>query len=160
MVKRAPVTVVQARPVCPGRYIVLVDGEVAAVEEAFAQGKAVAGETLVDELFLANPHPSLPSGLRQAAALERLAPVGVVETTAVASALLAADAGLKCAPVALVVIRLAVGMAGKSFVILAGELPDVEAAVDAAAAVARGHGRLVETTVLANPDPAVEAFLV
>jgi microcompartment protein CcmL/EutN len=160
MVKRAPVAVVQARPVCPGRYIVLVEGEVASVEESLARGREVAGDTLVDSLFLANPHPSLPTGLRQSTKAASLAPVGVVETTAVASAILAADAGLKCAPVELILIRLAVGMAGKSFVVLSGDLPDVEASVAAAAAVAREHGRLVETTILANPDSMIEAFLV
>ena len=160
MVKRAPVVVVQARPVCPGRYIILIEGEVAAVEEALATGREVTGETLVDSLFLANPHPSLPTGLRQATKPESLSPVGVVETTAVASAILAADAGLKAAPVELIVIRLAVGMAGKSFVIFSGGLADVEASVGAAAAVAKEHKRLVETTVLANPDAAIEPFLV
>lgn len=159
MVKRAPVVVIQARPVCPGRYIVLIEGEVAAVEESFAEGRAVAGDTLVDSLFLANPHPSLPRSLRQAIKAETLAPVGVVETTAVASAILAADAGLKCAPVELLVIRLAVGMGGKSFVVFSGTLADVEASVGAAAAVAGEHGRLVETTILANPDSQIEGFL-
>jgi microcompartment protein CcmL/EutN len=159
MVKRAPVAVLMARPVCPGRYIVLVEGEVAAVEESFAEGRAVAGDTLVDSLFLANPHPALPRTLRQSVKAERLSPVGVVETTAVASAILAADAGLKCAPVELLVIRLAVGMAGKSFVVFSGAHADVEASVGAAAAVAQEHGRLVETTILANPDAQVEGFL-
>lgn len=160
MVKRAPVTVVMARPVCPGRYIILVDGEVAAVEEAFDTGREVAGETLVDSLRLANPHPSLPETLRHSIKPAALSPVGVVETTAVASAILAADAGMKAAPVELIVVRLAVGMAGKSFVVFSGALPDVEASVEAAACVAREHKRLVETTILANPDPMVEGFLV
>ena len=160
MAKRAPVSVLQARPVCPGRYIVLIEGEVAPVEESFATGLAVAGETLVDSLILANPHRSLPGALRHSAKPDVFAPVGVVETTAVASALLAADAGCKAAPVDLIVVRLSIGMAGKSFVVFSGELPDVEASVEAGADIAREHGRLVETTILANPDAAVEPFLV
>jgi microcompartment protein CcmL/EutN len=160
MVKRAPVTVLQARPVCPGRFIVLIEGEVAAVEESMAAGRAVAGDNLVDSLFLANPHPSLPTGLRSTVKPEAFSPVGVIETTAVASALLAADAGCKAAPVELIAVRLAVGMAGKSFVIFSGQLPDVEAAVAAGAKTATEHKMLVETVILANPDAAVEAFLI
>jgi len=160
MAKKAPVSVLQARPVCPGRYIVLIEGEVAAVEESFEAGTQTAGDTLVDTLILANPHPSLPTALRLSEAGEVFAPVGVVETAAVASALLAADAGCKAARVDLIVVRLAIGMAGKSFVVFSGELPDIEASVSAGAAVAREHGRLVETTILANPDRAVEPFLV
>lgn len=160
MAKKAPVNILQARPVCPGRYIVLIEGEVAAVRESFEAGMDVAGDTLVDTLLLANPHPSLPTALRLSNAPEVLAPIGVVETNAVASALLAADAGCKAAPVDLIVVRLAIAMAGKSFVVFSGELPDIEASVEAGAAVAREHGRLVETTILANPDRALELFLV
>ncbi len=160
MAKRAPVNVLQARPVCPGRYIVLIEGDVAAVRESFETGLAVAADTIVDTLLLANPHQALPTALRLSSKPPRLEPVGVVETTAIASALLAADAGCKAAPVDLIVVRLAVGMAGKSFCIFSGTLPDVQAAVDAAAAVASEHSRLVETTILANPDPLVESFLV
>lgn len=160
MVKRAPVTVLQARPVCPGRYIVLIEGEVAAVEESFEVGCAVAGDTVVDTLILANPHRALPSALSHSAKSEVFAPVGVIETTAVASALLAADAGCKAAPVDLIVLKLSIGMAGKSFVVFCGELPDIEASVEAGAAIAAEHDKLVETTILANPDAAVEPFLV
>jgi len=159
MVKRAPVAVLQARPVCPGRFIVLVEGEVAAVEESMAAGREVAGDNLVDSLFLANPHPSLPTAMRASSKPAVFSPIGVVETTAVASALLAADAGCKAAPVELVLVRLAVGMAGKSFVVFSGILPDIEASIAAAAAVAAEHNRLVETVILANPDPAIETFI-
>ena len=160
MAKRAPVNVLQARPVCPGRYIVLIEGEVAAVRESLDTGLQTAAEDVIDSLFLPNPHPSLPSVLRLSERPEVFSPVGVVETNAVASALLAADAGCKAAPVELIVVRLAIAMAGKSFVIFSGVLPDIEASVDAGATVAREHDRLVETTILANPDLAVEAFLI
>lgn len=160
MVKRAPVTVLQARPVCPGRYIVLVEGEVAAVDESMKSGLACAQGTVVDSLFLPNPHPALPSTLRSSAGAETSAPLGVIETTSVASALVAADAGCKAAPVELAAVRLAVGMAGKSFVIYSGDLSDVEASVEAGAAVARTRDKLVETVVIANPDPVVNPFIV
>ena len=162
MVKRAPVTVLQGRPVCPGRYIILIEGEVGPVEESFALGCELARreDGLVDSLFLANPHPALPTVLRTSVKPEAFSPVGVIETTAIASALLAADAGCKAAPVELILVRLAVGMAGKSFVVFSGVLPDVEASVSAGAAIATAHNRLVETVILANPDPVIEPFLV
>jgi microcompartment protein CcmL/EutN len=160
MVKRAPVTVLQARPVCPGRYIVLVEGEVAAVDESMKAGLECAGETLVDSLFLPNPHAALPTTLRLSTRAAAAGPVGVIETSSVASALVATDAGCKVAPVTLIAVRLAVGMGGKSFVIYSGDLPDVEASVAAGAEVARSRDKLVETVVIANPDPVVESFLV
>jgi microcompartment protein CcmL/EutN len=52
MVKRAPVALVASRAVSPGKWLVLVTGEVADVEEAMAAGVDAAGHTLVDRLEL------------------------------------------------------------------------------------------------------------
>ena len=44
MLKAATVQLVTAQPVCAGKYIVIVTGEVSAVSESVAAGKAEAGE--------------------------------------------------------------------------------------------------------------------
>ncbi len=56
MVKRAPVDVVRAGTIHPGKYLVLVAGAVADVEEAFAAGVAVGESCLVDTVLLPNIH--------------------------------------------------------------------------------------------------------
>ncbi|MFI5291091.1 MAG: BMC domain-containing protein, partial [Polyangia bacterium] len=47
MVKKAPVALVLARPVSPGKHLVLVTGEVADVGEAMRIGLETAAHTLV-----------------------------------------------------------------------------------------------------------------
>src|SRR5438128_12359800 len=59
MVKKAPVTLAFARPVTPGKHVVIVSGEVAEVEEAMGAGLAVAAHALVDRLFLPQAHAAL-----------------------------------------------------------------------------------------------------
>ncbi len=60
MVKSSPVSSLHAGTVHPGRYLVLVGGDTAAVEIALESGGT---DTVVDSLFLADVHPasSLPS---------------------------------------------------------------------------------------------------
>ena len=48
MVKRAPVEVTYAGTVHPGKYLVLVGGDVASVEESFAAGLAAGGVAFLD----------------------------------------------------------------------------------------------------------------
>jgi bacterial microcompartment shell protein len=131
MVKKAPVELVLARTVSPGKHLTLVTGAVADVEEAMEIGVATAAHTLVDRLLLAQ----VAQPLLDALARHFAAPVnslGIFETFSVASALLAADAACKAATVAVAELHLADGLGGKAYFILAGEQADVEAGLFAA----------------------------
>ena len=133
MVKRAPLLTVHAGTVHPGKYLVLVGGEVASVDEAMTAGRLTGAGAIVDELFLPAVHPDVVGaivGARRAGPGEAL---GVVETASVASTLAAADAGVKGAAVTLLEVRLADGLGGKAFALFAGAVTDVEAAVEAGA---------------------------
>jgi microcompartment protein CcmL/EutN len=115
MVKKAPVCLRMTEAITPGKFLVLVDGEVADVECAFDEGVAVARSGLIDKLFL--PHASPPLALALQGALPKgpLDSLGLVETHSVASVLLAADAALKAAEVRLVKLELARGIGGKGY---------------------------------------------
>ena len=146
MVKRAPVHKIQAGTVQPGHYLVLVVGDVASVEEAFAAGKQAGQAALRDTLFLPNVHPEVVaslSGKRQAAQDDAL---GVIETISVASAIVAADAGVKGAEVSLLQLRLADGLGGKGLVYFHGLVADVETAVSLSATIAQNQ--LVQQMVI------------
>jgi len=139
MVKRAPVHTIQSGTVQPGHYLVLVAGGVAPVEEAFAAGKETGQAALRDTLFLPNVHPDVVAALggkRQAAQEDAL---GIIETISVASAILAADAGVKGAEVSLLQLRLADGLGGKGLVYFHGLVADVETAVSLGTAIAQNQ---------------------
>ncbi len=139
MVKRAPVATIQAGTVQPGNYLILVAGDVASVEEALAAGKATGHDALTDCLFLPNVHPNVVAALggrRQAAQEDAL---GIVETSSVATAIKAADAGVKGAEVSLLQLRLADGLGGKGLVYFHGLVADVETAVALGATIASHH---------------------
>jgi microcompartment protein CcmL/EutN len=130
MAKRAPVEVIRAGTVQPGKYLVLVGGAVADVEEALAAGRDIAATSLRDEVFLPNVHPGVVAGMRgtrREAAGEAL---GVIETDTVAAVIEAADAGLKGARVQLLELRLADDLGGKGYLLFDGPVAEVEAAVE------------------------------
>ena len=129
MVKRAPVEITYAGTVHPGKYLVLVGGDVACVEEAYAAGLEAGREALVDRLFLPAVHPDVARILRGARGRVTGDALGVVETRTVASTIGAADRGIKGADVQLVEIRLADRLGGKAYCVFSGAVADVEAAV-------------------------------
>ncbi len=139
MVKRAPVQTIQTGTVQPGHYLVLVAGDVASVEEAFAAGRQTGQASLRDTLFLPNVHPDVVAALRGRRQAAQSDALGVIETRSVATAILAADAGVKGAEVSLLHLRLADGLGGKGLVYFQGLVADVETAVSLSAAAAHNH---------------------
>ena len=130
MAKRAPIAVLHAGTVHPGRYLVLVGGAVADVEEALEAGRASGVGALVDLVFLPHVHRDVSAaiaGVRRQGTGEAL---GVIETPTVASIIDAADAGMKGARVRLLELRLADGLGGKGYLLFDGPVAEVEAAVE------------------------------
>jgi len=148
MVKTAEVELLEARTLSPGKYWVLIGGEVGPVRASFRRGVEVAAETLLDSLLIPQIHDSV------LAAIAGLAPkldhdaLGVIETMTAAATIVAADAAAKAADVVVRDIKLANGLGGKGFLYLTGAVSDVQAAVDAGRAEALKRGLLTRSVVV------------
>ncbi len=129
MAKRAPIDVLRAGTVHPGKYLILVCGAVADVEEAIAAGREVGASAVLDVVLLPNVHPDLVAAIRGERGSAGGEALGIIETTTVAAVIEAADAGLKGAHVRLLEIRLADDLGGKGYLLFDGTVADVEAAV-------------------------------
>ncbi len=130
MAKRAPIEVLRAGTVHPGKYLVLVGGAVGDVEEALAAGREVGAAAVRDVVFLPNVHPDVVAAMRGARGIAAGEALGVIETATVAAAIEAADAGLKGARVRLLELRLADDLGGKGYLLFDGPVAEVEAAVE------------------------------
>ena len=130
MAKRAPIDVLYAGTVHPGKYLVLVGGAVADVEEALAAGSEVAEGCVLDTVLLPDVHAEVVTAMRGTRRPGEGEALGVIETRTVASLLEAADAGVKGARVRLLELRLADDLGGKAYLLFGGQLADVEAAVE------------------------------
>ena len=160
MVKAAPVEFVDTFMVSPGKYVVLVHGDPAAVQASVTAGREMAAEQLVDWLLIPLVHPQVFPAIQMQAAVARIDALGLVETSSVASGIVAADRAAKTAAVQLVQLHLGRGIGGKSILTLTGALFDVQAAVEAAAQSATESGRLVAARVVPNPHADLAARLL
>jgi len=152
MAKRAPIARLVAGTVHPGKYLVLISGAVADVEESLKAGRDAGASHVIDFVFLPQVHPSVvtaiaasatPGGEDERARAAAGPSLGIVETSTVAAAIHAADAGVKGAEVSLLEVRLADGLDGKGLVLYTGEVRDVQAAVDIGA-------RAIDSSLIVN----------
>jgi microcompartment protein CcmL/EutN len=146
VVKMAPVALLYAQPVSPGKFVVVFAGTVGDVAAAAPKGLEAAGAALTDSLVLAQCHGDVHRVLAGLAAGPAGDALGVIETDGVPSTLLAADRAAKTAPVRLRTIRLADGLGGRGFILFDGTLSDVNAAVAAARSAVGAH--LVDSLVV------------
>jgi microcompartment protein CcmL/EutN len=155
LMKTADVEIVVNRTICPGKYMVLVGGEIDAVQSSIEAGVAVGAHTVVDHFIIANLHPAVFPAVSGVARLPQLKALGVIEGFSVASVIEAADAAVKAAPVQLITIHLAMAIGGKGFVTMTGDVSAVSEAVEIGAAVIERRGLLVEKVVIAAPTPEI-----
>ena len=153
MVKKAAVTLVQAHPVTPGKFVVLLTGGEEEVSQAMDAGLERAAGALVDRLYLPKADPQLAPAMEQALQLSdpgSVQALGILETFSVASTVLAGDRAVKAAEVQLVQMRLARGLGGKAFFVITGELHQVEAGVEAGRGIIH-DGMLQTSEIIARP---------
>ncbi len=153
LVKTADVEIIEAQVVCPGKYIVIISGELSAIRASVDACKVQHGDKLIDSFVLGNVHEGVFPAIYATVDVDNPRALGVVETFSGASAIVAADAAAKTAQVTLVELRIARGMCGKSYLIMTGEVAAVQAAVDNAKAAAGDKGMLLDYSITPNPDP-------
>jgi bacterial microcompartment shell protein len=148
MVKVAEVELIEACPISPGKYWVLVGGEVGPVGHAYRRGLEIAADTLLDHLFIPQLHDHVVPALRGTAPGRDDDALGVLETLTAAAAIVAADRAAKAADVTVRDIRLANGLGGKGVVYLTGDGSNVQAAIEAGRAEASQRGLLSRSVVI------------
>ena len=111
---------------------------------------------LVDSVVIPRVHPQVIQAINLSTTPDGVNAVGVMEFFSVTAAVYAADAAAKAADVTLMDVRLGVGIGGKSFAILTGEVAAVEEAVRCGMATGEEKGLVVTSTVI--PSPRKEIF--
>ena len=156
MLKAASVELLLSRTVCPGKFVVMVWGDVAAVEASVAAGLDVSDGYIVNDLVIPNLHEQIYPAMTATVMPPAPGALGVVETFDIVSTILAADASVKAAAVDLCEIRVAMAIGGKAFYSLTGDVSAVEAAVAAGLESLKEKGLVVQSVVI--PRPREELF--
>jgi microcompartment protein CcmL/EutN len=155
MVKKAPLDLVKTGTIHCGKYLVLIGGQVAPVEESYAEGIKVGREYLVDDVILPDIHPAVLNALLGDKIANKFESLGVIETSTVAANIKAADAAVKGAVVVILEIRLADGIGGHGLTFLGGKVEDVEAAIEIGTSRIKEKEKLINKIIIPRIDPLI-----
>ena len=99
MLKAADVELVLSRSICSGKYMVMVRGDVAAVEAAVSAGIRQGNFSIIDSFVIPNLHETVFPAISGSNKIEALEALGIVESFSVASLIEGADTAVKTANV-------------------------------------------------------------
>jgi len=155
MLKAAAVSLTVAQPVCPGKFIVMVRGDVAAVKSSVDAGLQAGGESLVDSLVIPKVHPQVFQAVAGTAEIPQQGAIGILETFSLTACIYAADAAAKAADIRLAEIRLGRGLGGKSYLSLTGDVSAVSEAIQVGKSHPQCQGMITRSAVIPAPHPSI-----
>jgi len=160
MLKVAATTLVFAQAVCPGKFVVMVRGEVAAVTSAVTVGENIARESLIDSIVIPGLHPQVFEAIIGAGELAAHGALGAIETFSLAACIYASDRAVKAADVRLVEIRLGRGLGGKSYMVVSGDVAAVSEAVEVGIKSPKCGGMIARKMVIPAPHASMRDALM
>ena len=160
LLKKAPIAMIKSGTVSRGRYLIIIGGSTASVEESLNEALAVGQSSRLDHTFLPDVHSEVHDAiLGQRVAITQDA-VAILETDTVSANVRAAELALKGTNVRLIELRLAeYEMSGKAISLFNGELHDVQAAMELVGDFLRGRKEYVQHRIISRPHEALTQHL-
>ena len=160
MVKISEVEIVTATTSCPGKYIAIVTGDVAAVEDSVRIGEKMAEEFFVDSIVIPNVEPSIFPAITGATMPSRIQAIGIMESFSLATMIICADQIMKSGELEAIELRLGNGIGGKAYFTYTGDVAAVQSGTDAGLEIAKTKGLLVNAEVIPSPYELVVPSLL
>ena len=158
IVKAAPVTILKGEILNPGKFLILISGDVASVEISMDAGIEAAGEMLHDHLLIQSLNEQVLPALDSTNTPKEIDALGIIESVSVPGAIDAADKAAKEADISIVSIKTGNETGGRGVLTFSGAVGDVQPAMDAAAAALQTDGRLYSKVIIPGPHPDFKGF--
>ncbi len=152
MMKSSNVELILATPICPGKYISIITGDVEAVNNAKKVGEIVGDIFTVGSFSIPNVSEKVFPALTATTDPHKISSLGIIETISAVSSILVGDIAVKSANIDLLEIRIARGLGGKGFVVMTGEISSVKSAVKTCENQLMETGEIISSVVIASPN--------
>lgn len=163
MVKRASMTIIYAKPICIGKFLIVMGGEVDNLREAQAEVASAGEKRLIQQYLLTNAHEDILAYFKRSPqekrSMQGKTALGILETRNASSGFQSLDAALKSGNVRLEEVWIGHFIGGKFCYILSGLVEDINTALEAAA---RGlpENSFIDKKVIASPDDKTLEYLI
>ncbi|MGL4607712.1 MAG: BMC domain-containing protein [Eubacteriaceae bacterium] len=159
MLKSGNVELLMASPLCPGKYVSIIAGDVGAVEASIKNGERIGGIHVLEADVIPNIHPDVLPAMLGAGEVGDVKSLGIVETINAISSILIADICVKASNVELIEIRIARGLGGKGYVLITGEISSVKTAIETARNEMAESSLVTSYSVIPSPHKDIKKIL-
>lgn len=158
MLKQSSVEMHVLRPICPGKFLIIISGEAEDVNEAMGKAINDAKGFLVDTFSLHGVHEEILLGLKNRYPQQETHAVGIFEASSVSAGIFSINKALKEATISLKRMTLGMGIGGKFVAIFTGTVSDVEQGMKIAV-LSIDKKRVVHYTVIPSPSDLMKKYL-
>ncbi len=155
MVKGGNVELLLASAICPGKYIIIIGGQVGPVKAAMSKAELVSGIYLIGTHVIDNIREEVLPAISGYGQPTEIQAVGAIETISALTAVVAADVAVKASNVSIVDLRIARGLGGKGYLVITGEISSVRSAVNACLAKMSISGEVTSTSIIPRPHKSI-----
>lgn len=127
ILKKNSVEVLYLKSICPGRFLIIITGEVSQVNDAIEYGVEIASGYMIDSFVINNIDNRIIDGLKHKYLKpDTINSVAVVETNKVCAGIKMLDKTLKSSDVSLIMLQLSFTIGGKLVYMVAGDVSSLE----------------------------------
>lgn len=148
--KAAEVELIFCKTICPGKFMILISGEVGAVKESIERVQEKSENFLLDSFLLPRVHEDIIVAIKNKLKVKAKGALGIFETSNVVSGIFALDKTLKSAEVKLLKLSLGMAIGGKCYFVIFGDVSSVEEGIREASNVIEAK-RIISCTVIPSP---------
>jgi microcompartment protein CcmL/EutN len=159
MLKSGNVELLMASPLCPGKYVTIIGGDVGAVEASIKHGTQIGGIHMLEAYVIPNIHEDVLPAMLGAGEIGDVKSLGIVETINAITSVQVADICAKASNVELLEIRIARGLGGKGYVLITGEISSVKTAIETAKNDLAESSLITSYSVIASPHKDIKKIL-
>ena len=160
LLKKAPIAMIKSGTVSRGRYLIIIGGSTASVEESLNEALAVGQASRLDHAFLPDVHPQVHDAVLGQRQPRRAGRGGDPRNRHRRRQRPRRRAGAQGHHVRLVELRLAeYEMSGKAISLFNGELHEVQAAMELAGDFLRGRKEYVQHRIICQPHETLTQHL-
>lgn len=150
--KASFVELVMCKTTCPGKFLIIVSGDVSSVNTSIETSKEISGKSEVASFVINNPHEDILKNInRRIINKENINSIGVVEHSSIASSMRVLDKALKSADVELIKFIPGNLIGGRSYFIISGELSSIKESIENSLNEI-GKDRLINFSIISAPS--------
>lgn len=155
MVKKSLVEILYLKSICPGKFLIIISGEVSEVNESIKYGLDLGENYIVDSFVINSVSEEIIDGIKKKyKPIKEYDAIGIVETNKVCAGITMLDKTLKSSNVSLTKLQLSFAIGGKLVYIVSGELSNIEYGINMAKTIVNSKN-IINISIIPNVDKQI-----